>query len=172
MSKGLLLLDVDGPLNPYSGTNKPRLDAGYRRWKMRPSSWFGDDLVVWLNPSHGPALVDLAADADLDLVWCTTWEDDANGVLRHRIGLDRDLPVIHFNGHPGEKMHWKFSSVLAYAGDKPIAWLDDDFRLYADALAYFTDARGDIPTLLHTVSPKTGLVTEDFDAVRVWAASL
>jgi hypothetical protein len=86
--------------------------------------------------------------------------------------LTTDLPVIHFNGHPGVKMHWKFSSVLEYAGDRPLAWFDDDFRLYQEAREYFVDARAGIPTLLHDVSPTTGLVDADYDAVRTWAALL
>lgn len=63
----LLLLDVDGPLNPYAA--KPsRRPPGYATHRMLPDSWVASSprprastrpLRVWLNPGHGPALLGL-----------------------------------------------------------------------------------------------------------------
>lgn len=164
--KGLLLLDVDGPLNAYSGTNKPRERAGYRKYKILAPGW-DQYLNVWLHPEHGPKLLALAEETSLELVWATTWEHGANDLIRGKVGLPI-LPVIEFKG----SLEWKFPAVLDYAGDQPLAWFDDDFHLFNEAREDFLEARGDLPTLLHTVSPRTGLVDEDFDAVRTWAASL
>jgi hypothetical protein len=164
--KGLLLLDVDGPLNPYSGTNKPREQAGYRKYKILPPGW-DQYLNAWLNFGHGAKLLALAEAADLELVWATTWEHAANDFIRGKVGLPI-LPVIEFKG----SLEWKFPAVLDYAGDQPLAWFDDDFYLFPEPMAKFVGARGETPTLLHTVSPRTGLVDDDFDAVRTWAASL
>ena len=59
----LLLLDVDGLLNPYAA--KPhRRPQGYGTHRIRPDSWVARQpqraaeyvrpLRVWLNPEHGP----------------------------------------------------------------------------------------------------------------------
>ncbi len=169
--RGMLLLDVDGPLNPYAGTNKPRLRAGYRKHRLWPRGWDGAEaLSVWLHTGHGPRLVELAAECGLELVWCTTWLGEANRLIAPRIGLPGTrLPVIEFE--PGGD-GWKYDAVLAYADGCPVAWLDDDFQLYPDALARFETARGDVPTLLRHVDPEIGLVPGDFEAVREWAARL
>jgi hypothetical protein len=59
MSRPLLFLDVDGPLNPYAAQPERRPE-GYTtiRATVRP----GRPLRVWLNPSHGPALLSLDYD--------------------------------------------------------------------------------------------------------------
>lgn len=79
----VLLVDVDGPLNPYAA--KPhRRPEGYEthrlltpRWetaeRRRLTEWGLPNkpvkpLRVWLNPNHGPALDALP----FDLVWATT----------------------------------------------------------------------------------------------------
>lgn len=166
--KPLLLLDVDGPLNPCDGTNKPRRRAGYRKHHLRPDGLKGRDLTVWLNPAHGPALLDLAAATGLELVWATTWNDEANRLIAPRIGLPH-LPVIHVNyDAPG----WKYLPVDAYAADRPLAWIDDDFALRPADRARFTAARASLPTLLHHVSPVTGITDADLDTIRTWAQSL
>lgn len=157
--KPLLLLDVDGPLNPHNGTNRPRQRAGYRQYRMRPDSWEGyRPLSVWLNAAHGPKLLDLADRAGLELVWATTWNEEANQWIAHRVGLPR-LPVIEVNS---AAVGWKYSAVDAYAADRPLAWLDDfdsPTALHADFMA----ARAGLPTLLHRVSSVVGLTDEDID---------
>ena len=164
---GFLLIDVDGPLNPYGGTNKPRETAGYRKHRMSPLLWSGPPLNVWLRAQHGPEILQLAEETKLQPVWATTWEDEANTMIGPRIGLPK-LPVIHFPG----SLEWKFPGVLEAAGEHPLVWWDDDFYLFNEAREDFEKARGDLPTLLHTVSPRFGLTTEDFDAVRKWTTTL
>lgn len=168
MTKGILALDVDGPYNPYGGSNSIREKAGYRKYHLSPTGWDGyRSLRVWLKASHGEETLKLAAEAELDPVWATTWEDDANSMIGPKIGLPV-LPVIKFRG----SREWKFPDVLEYAAGRPLAWFDDDFRLFDEARENFLKARGDLPTLLHTVSPRFGLVPEDFEAVKEWAANL
>lgn len=72
----LLFLDVDGPLIPFGGTGYAVGDAE------------GHPLLARLDPAHGPRLLALPC----DLVWATTWGDEANEVIAPRIGLPR-LPV-------------------------------------------------------------------------------
>lgn len=151
---GILLLDVDGPLYPYDATDEARLRDGFRPYP--------ED--VWLNPRHGPRLLELAAKTGWELAWCTTWEDAANTWIGPPLGLPV-LPVIRFRS----VREWKFAAVAEYAAGRPLAWFDDDFHLFPEALATFEKSRADTPTLLHHVSPATGLRDHDFAAVQEWA---
>jgi hypothetical protein len=90
----LLLVDVDGPLNPYAAKPEKR-PAGYVTHRMRPTGWDAPHikpLRVWLNPDHGPALLKLP----YDLVWCTTWQAEANVWIGPHLGLP-DLPHVSFD---------------------------------------------------------------------------
>lgn len=165
MIKSLLLLDVDGVLNP-SASRRYYDKNNFRRRNTTVSNGF--TYPVWLKRDHGKQLLDLCADSQLELVWCTTWEHEANEFIGPRIGLP-ELPVITFGF---KAFHWKFNAVLEYAGDRPLAWYDDDFQLHMIEREWFRQQRKDIPTLLHDVSGATGLVQEDFDAVAKWASSL
>ncbi len=54
----LLLLDMDGPLNPYRSAPHER-PAGYSTHRMRPTGWENPrdkPLRVWLNHGHGADL--------------------------------------------------------------------------------------------------------------------
>src|ERR1044072_6816824 len=72
----LLLLDVDGPLNPYAASRRWLDGSDYRKRDITVTD--GRTFPVWLDKSHGPLLLDLAETAGLELVWCTTWEHMAN----------------------------------------------------------------------------------------------
>lgn len=74
----LLLLDVDGPLNPWAAKPCRRPD-GYTTHRLRPSGWehAKKPLRVWLSPAHGPMLLDFSAGNNVELAWATTWQDDA-----------------------------------------------------------------------------------------------
>lgn len=132
----LLLLDVDGVLNPTG----PRGPNGYETHRMRPPSWleqFGDkpvsyipDLTVRLNPALGTTLLSLG----LPIVWCTTWEQDANTHIAPILDLPTDLPVITWPKPPvvlardeqGTGLCWKTRTVLTWVAGQPFIWVDDD----------------------------------------------
>ncbi len=61
--KPLLLIDVDGPLNPYAAQAQRRPE-GYSTHRMRPTGWTAAEsrrpLRVWLNHTHGAQLLALA----------------------------------------------------------------------------------------------------------------
>ena len=165
--KALLLLDVDGVLNPFAATRRWLNKSDYRRRSLTLTA-SGNTYPVWLDKAHGPLLLDLAETAGLELAWCTTWEHLANQEIGPRLGLPT-LPVVEF-GINGER--WKFRPVLEYAGGRPLAWLDDDFTMQHDHRDWFLEQRGDTPTLLREVDPHHGMRPVDLDAVRTWSTSL
>ncbi|MFE2727008.1 HAD domain-containing protein [Kitasatospora sp. NPDC059327] len=133
MPKPLLFLDVDGVLNPVC----PRPEAGFDVHTLLGYS-------VLLSARHGAWLRELAG--AYELVWATTWEEDANTHIAPAIGLPR-LPVVRFAGYvprPGDprvplmelfSAH-KWAPLLRYAAGRPFAWIDDVIpaRLVRNAL--------------------------------------
>jgi hypothetical protein len=113
-------------------------------------------------------LLDFVEEHGVELVWCTTWERDANVHIGPHIGLP-ELPVIEFGFTATD---WKFGAVLRYAEDRPLVWLDDDFELFDPEQQTFLRQRGDKPTLLHLVSPDVGLTADDLRAVKEWLSTL
>ena len=157
MDRPLLLLDVDGPLNPFRAGRAP-LPRGYR-----PHTIHG--LRVLLDPAHGPALTALP----FDLVWATTWEHDANTEIAPRVGLPA-LPVITWpvgaDTAPG--LCFKTPTVAAYTAGRPFAWVDDEVT---DTDRAWLAARRDAPFLLHRVSARRGLRPTDLATLATWAAT-
>lgn len=182
MVRPALLVDVDGPLNPYAA--KPhRRPAGYRthrlltpRWeaaeRRRRADWGLPDrpakpLRVWLNPSHGPALLALP----FDLVWATTWEEEANAYLAPLLGL----PVLPFlswpapRPEPGGGVFWKTPRIVAWARGRAFAWVDDEIT---DADRAWVAAHHPGPAFLHRIDPQIGLTGDDFAVLEEWATSV
>jgi len=169
----LLVLDVDGPLNPWRA--KPtRRPPGYETFRLHPRGWdaaargLGSHaqrrgLRVWLNPRHGELLVKLALATGGELVWATTWFDQANELIAPLIELP-ELPVIWWD--PSDAPHWKYDAVLTHAGDRPLVWFDDDFDAYPTSRDRFITQRQPLPTLLRHVDPAVGLTLGDVTIAR------
>ncbi|MFI6249014.1 hypothetical protein [Streptomyces sp. NPDC051016] len=177
--KPLLLLDVDGPLNPFAAPPHRR-PAGYRTFRMKPDTWVAQHvgvpeqhvkpLRVWLNPAHGPALQALP----FDLVWATTWEHDANEWIGWRIGLPRELnlPVIEFGSQfvvRSDGTYIKTHAIVEYVAGRPFAWVDDQ---HGDIDRWYVEKHHPGPALLHWVDPAKGLTDDDFAALADWAARI
>jgi hypothetical protein len=159
MRRPALLLDVDGVLNPFDAPERP---AGYAEYRYQPGlMWGPKGLRVWLNPRHGPMLRAFAERHGLELVWATTWEQQANEWIAPRIGLPA-LPVIRFGGGAMVKR----PRVQEWAGDLPLAWIDDMFTALDYAWAHERGA----PTLLVPVAPHVGLRDSDLKPIAEWAA--
>lgn len=193
--KGWLLLDVDGPLNPYA-CNPNRPPSGFESWRRLPGGkWLPgkeakklyrsrnlkEGLLVRLNPNHGAAIKATADAAGLDVAWATTWMDEANTLIGRTIGLP-DLPVVPFppgdldtsGDHPVwvRSGGWKWAGVGEFAAGAPVAWLDDEFAASDSARNKFLSGRNGSPTLLHYVSPRTGITDADLAAITDWANAL
>jgi hypothetical protein len=171
----LLLLDVDGPLNPWMA-KASRRPEGYTTHRMRPTGWeqpYQKPLRVWLNHEHGAALLSLP----FSLVWATTWAHEANGWIGPHLGLPK-LPVItwpeerppsspYWKASPA--VHWKTSTIVQYADGRPFAWVDDEIT---DPDREFAARHHGGAALLHQVDPRVGLLPDDFAALSAWAAEL
>jgi hypothetical protein len=178
----ILLIDVDGPLNPYAAKPTQRPD-GYTTHRLLPQSWVAEQrslltmlgmpnkrvkpLRVWLNPDHGPALAALP----FALVWATTWEHEANEYIGPVLGLP-ELPVITWpesRTEPDGGLYWKTPEIVAWAAGRPFAWIDDEIT---DADQDWVRDRHDGPALLRRIDPAVGLTDDDFVALAAWAEAM
>ena len=187
MPRPYLLLDVDGPLNPYRALTPP---PGYHQRELRE----GDK--TWnllLNPQHAVELNALAE--TFDLAWASSWEHGANRLIAPALGLPSDLPVIvwppaaRIGGRQGAGggarrtglatdledaasplgagVSWKTSHVADWVGERPFVWVDDEV---GDAdRAYLAGRAGLGAHLLQLVAADRGLEPADFAAIRAWA---
>ncbi|MFB7663612.1 hypothetical protein ACFC1R_06615 [Kitasatospora sp. NPDC056138] len=177
MSRPLLFLDVDGPLNPYAAEPEKQPE-GYTTLQVPPESGTasgpGGSSIrrrpsrLWLNPEHGRALLALG----YELCWATTWMSDANRLIAPVLGLP-ELPFVAFGDallrERPDGVHWKSDPLVRYADGRPFAWVDDE---QGDADHAHVAARHSTPFLLHHVNPRIGLRGEDFVALADFAASL
>jgi hypothetical protein len=174
VTRPLLLIDIDGPLNPYAAKATRRPD-GYTTHRMLPASWVARQanpsrakpLRVWLNHDHGAALQALP----YDLVWCTTWQAEANEWIGPHLGLP-ELPYVPFEqlwASRPDGTYFKTWEVVRWARGRPFAWVDDEIG--AADREYVTGVH-DAPALLHHVDPRLGLLPADFQALADWATEL
>ena len=154
----LLLVDIDGVVSLW-GFDSDR----------RPAGTYAnvEGVLHFLSEEAGAHL--LALREDFELVWCTGWEEKANDHLPGLLGLG-PYPYLSFDADVGAGTstpgHWKLTAIDAYAGDRPLAWVDDRFN---DACRAWAAARP-APTLLVETVPETGLVAAHASALRAWAA--
>jgi hypothetical protein len=103
-----------------------------------------------------------------ELVWASGWEDKANFYLPQILGLP-ELPHVSFDVAPRSGgAHWKLAAIEELAGERAIAWIDDNF----DASCYEWAERRPAPTLLVLTEPHLGLEEGHVEALSAWATSL
>lgn len=173
-TRGWLLLDIDGVLNPEP--KRARRPDGYQTHRIPAPRYRRNgrrDLTVWYHPDHGRQLLELAQRTGLQLAWASQgWPpDQSNGLFGQWIGLP-ELPGIWFPRAEFDFLRWKFDRVTDFVGDTPFAWLDDDFRHAGrDAREQF-DRTHTGRSLLLQVDPYHGLKQRHLDDVEAWAATL
>jgi hypothetical protein len=150
----LLLVDVDGVLSLFG----PHVD------RVQTTPALIEGIPHLLSRRAAVLLVRLAA--TYDCVWCTGWEDRADGHLPHLLGLPAGWPHLVFTDRPQDAAHWKLAAIDAHAGPgRRLAWVDDahDER----CRAWARERPG--PTLLVTTDPSTGLTEAHADQLEAWA---
>ncbi|MFI9756027.1 hypothetical protein [Streptomyces collinus] len=177
MSRPILFLDVDGPLNPYAAKPERRPD-GYTTLRVpleggaseehRSLSFRRRTLRVWLNPEHGRDLLRL----DYELCWATTWMAEANRWIAPVLGLP-ELPFVDFGDvllqDRPDGVHWKTAPLVEYADGRPFAWVDDE---QSDLDQAYVNTHHRTHGLLHHVNPRIGLRDDDFRTLADFAHSL
>jgi hypothetical protein len=153
-ARPLLLIDVDGVLNPLGLGPEGHVPPGFAAHDL-------EGLRVLLAREHGAWLTGLTV--DFDLVWATSWEHDADRLLAELVGLPRGMPVIRFESQTG----WttKLPDVIRFVGDRPVAWVDD--VLGPDEYAWASSRA--IPTLLIQPDHQSGLTPAHIDRLRRFA---
>jgi hypothetical protein len=160
----LLFLDVDGPLIPFAGPTLSYPGA------PEPEIAGTNPLLSRIDSGVGRRLAAL----DCELVWATTWGEDANECVARRLGLPA-LAVVpwpepsdtdELDARAGR--HWKTRPIVAMAAGRAFAWVDDEI---ARADRDWVAAHHDGPALLLRVDPRTGLTEADFDALGDWVTT-
>lgn len=175
----LLFLDVDGPLIPFGAADRaypvydgPSVPAADAPWPPgpRPAApspvHVGHPLLARVDPALGPRLAGLGC----ELVWATTWMDEANAALAPWLGLP-ELPVVQWpdEDEPPGPLHWKTRPLVAWAAGRPFIWVDDEIT---GADRSWTAAHHPGPALLHRVDHRYGLTEGDFRVLEDWLAAV
>lgn len=158
--KPLLLVDIDGVISLFGG-ELGAVDGCFHSI---------DGIPHFLSSAAAAHL--LALSTDFELVWASGWEEKANEYLPRLLGLPAALPFLRFERDAGATRtthaHWKLSAIDAFAGARPLAWIDDAFNPACHEWAQARPA----PTLLIGTAPETGLTQAQREQLLVWAAQL
>jgi hypothetical protein len=158
MPRPILAVDIDGVISLFGFEERPQGNSF--RFQLV------DGVPHCISLAAGERLLRLAE--RFDLVWASGWEDKANFYLPELLGLP-ELPHISFEIEArAGGVHWKLEALDAYAEDRAIAWIDDNF----DASCYAWAERRPAPTLLVPTEPQLGLEEGHVDALDAWAASV
>ena len=99
------------------------------------------------------------------MAWATGWHGEANEFVAPLVGLPR-LPVVSLAPAVA-----KSGGIDAYAGDRPVCWLDDDVLPEDRAWARARSARG-VPTTIVAVDYRSGLTEANLRKVERFARTL
>jgi hypothetical protein len=156
LDKPLLAVDIDGVISLFGWEEQPP----HTRLQLV------DGVPHCISLPVGDRLLRLSE--RFELVWASGWEDKANFYLPQLLGVP-ELPHIGFDVAPRSGgAHWKLAAIEAYAADRAIAWVDDNF----DQSCYEWADRRAWPTLLVPTEPHLGLEEGHVAALESWALSL
>jgi hypothetical protein len=152
----ILAVDVDGVISLF-GFEGP-LDQVPGRFHLI------DGIAHCISDTAGLLLARLGE--IYDLIWATGWEDRANDHLPMILGLPGELPCLRFDGRARfGTAHWKTDAIDAYAGVRPLAWIDDSIDASCRAWA---EARA-APTLLVQTESDVGIMEAHVETLLAWA---
>jgi hypothetical protein len=150
----LLMVDIDGVISLFGRSDHGTLHSI-------------DGTLHFLSSAAAAHLLELSN--LFELVWASGWEERAGEHLPHLLGLPRDMPFLRFERAVGRaNAHWKLDAIEAYAGGRPLAWIDDAL---SPACHEWADARA-APTLLVQTDPVRGLTSLEAAQLADWARAL
>ncbi|MFF9853387.1 HAD domain-containing protein [Streptomyces litmocidini] len=160
----LLFLDVDGPLVPFGAEPQEypayALSADLRGADTNP-------LLSRVDPRHGVRLAALPC----EVVWATTWMDEANECIAPLLG-PQQLDVVVWpepsdidEQDEREGLHWKTRALVDWAAGRPFAWVDDEVT---DADRSWVAAHHAGHALVHRVDARLGLTDGDYATLAAW----
>ena len=156
--KPLLAVDVDGVISLFGFDEAP--DRQQAKFQLI------DGMVHCISLTAGERLRRLSE--QFELFWATGWEERANDSLAPLLGLPH-LPYLTFDGAARfGSAHWKLGPLDEYAGDRPLAWVDDSF----DQSCFDWAQSRKPPTLLVPTESPLGLEEAHAEALCRWAADL
>jgi HAD domain in Swiss Army Knife RNA repair proteins len=167
--KPLLMVDIDGVISLFGAPEHaagftPRSDRAGGSPAAQGSFHSIDGIPHFLSSTAAAHLLALAE--DFDLVWASGWEERAEEHLPRLLGLPAGLPFLRFQRAPGRgNAHWKLQAIDAFAGVRPLAWIDDAFNEACHEWASERPA----PTLLVRTEPKDGLTAREAQLLTAWA---
>jgi HAD domain in Swiss Army Knife RNA repair proteins len=151
----VLAVDVDGVISLF-GFEEPLTEAPGELHLI-------DGMAHCISKEAGERLSRLAD--HYELIWATGWEERANDYLPQLLGLPEELPYLTFGGKAQfGTAHWKVDAISDYAGDRPLAWIDDSID---DSCRRWARVR-EAPTLLVEVDSRRGLEEAHVDALIAW----
>ncbi|HEX4109119.1 MAG TPA: HAD domain-containing protein [Solirubrobacteraceae bacterium] len=151
----LLLVDIDGVISLF-GYDPGAPPAG--------ALHNVEGALHFLSADAGEHLRTLAQ--RFELVWCSGWEEKANEHLPLLLGLAGPLPFLTFERDVGRThAHWKLDAIDAFAGTRPLAWIDDALD---EACVRWARERA-APTLLVVTRPERGLGRPEVARLLAWA---
>ncbi|WP_225802457.1 HAD domain-containing protein [Streptomyces sp. NK15101] len=160
----LLFLDVDGPLIPFGAEPQE-----YPVHTLGPDLPGADSnpLLTRINPRHGAKLAALSC----EMVWATTWMDEANECIAPLLGLQPLAVVVWPEPSDIDEqderagLHWKTRALVDWAAGRPFAWVDDEVT---DTDRAWVTAHHGGHALVHRVDARLGLTDGDYAALASW----
>lgn len=155
----LLFLDVDGTLLPFGGPGP------YPEYGRPPLAHpLAHPLLTRVDPALGPRLAGLGC----ELVWATTWMEEANTCVAPWLGLP-PLPLVDWpeDERPPPGLHWKTRPLVDRAAGRPFVWVDDEI---GEADRAWVAEHHPAPALLHRVDHRVGLTDADFAVLERWVS--
>ena len=154
----VLFVDVDGVISLFGFEPGPDL----------PGSFHSIDGILHCLGTHAGERLNRLAER-YELVWATGWEETANDYLPHLLGLPEGLPYLTFDGRVrAGPAHWKIEAIDEYAGERPLAWIDDN----VDESCRVWAAGRQAPTLIIETVRHEGMDGYHVELLLSWADEL